>query len=497
MLGLFTDVISIRRKVFAEVASFAFEDRPLSELPKSLYNIIPGEEASYRSDIFKERAIVGERMRLAMGLDVRSAGVYGPITDGVEEIDVNVRMYEPPLINVIPFACEACPTKTYEVTDQCRRCLGHPCQNVCPVNAVSLDKKKANIDQNKCIKCGKCKEVCPYGTIIMYDRPCAVACGVNAIGSDELGRAVIDHDKCVSCGECMQSCPFSAIADKSQIFQLVNALKSNGNLHAIIAPAFVGQFGPMVKPSQVFEAIRRLGFKDVLEVGIGADIETIHEAQEFLDEVPSKVPYMGTSCCPAWYSMVKKMFPDQARYISDSATPMIATASFIKKKDPDAKVVFIGPCVAKKLEALEENTKDYVDFVITFEELFGLFIAKDIEPSEIETDDVVDQASSIGRGFASAGGVAYAVSKVAHQIDPSAVVKYESANGLHECVKLMRLAKAGKKNGMLLEGMGCTGGCIGGPGTVISVAQAQKALKEFQNEAKAVLSTENDYIMSK
>ena len=497
MLGLFTDVISIRRKVFAEVASFAFEDRPLSDLPKSLYNVIPGEEATYRGDIFKERAIVGERFRPAMGLDVRSAGVYGPITDGVEEVDVDVRIYEAPLINVIPFACEACPTKTYEVTDQCRRCIGHPCQTTCPVNAVTIDKKKAHIDQEKCIKCGKCKDVCPYGVIIMYDRPCAVACGVNAIGSDELGRAKIDHDKCVSCGECMQHCPFSAIADKSQIYQLAKALKTSDNLYAIIAPAFVGQFGPMSRPAQVFEAIKRLGFKNVLEVGIGADIGTIHEAQEFLDEVPNKVPFMGTSCCPSWYSMVKKMFPDQARYISDSATPMIATAAFIKKEHPDAKVVFIGPCVAKKLEALEDNTKDYVDFVITFEELFGLFIAKGIEPSEIETEECIDQASSIGRGFASSGGVAHAVSKVASQIDPRAVVKYEVANGLHECVKLMRLAKAGKKDGMLLEGMGCTGGCIGGPGTVISVAQAQKALKEFQSEAAATLSTDNQYIMNK
>lgn len=497
MIGLFTDVISIRRKVFAEVASFAYEDRPLSDIPKSLYNIIPGEEASYRGDIFKERAIVGERIRLAMGLDVRSAGVYGPITDGMEEIDVNVRIYEPPLVNVIPFACEACPTKTYEVTDQCRRCLGHPCQNVCPVNAITIDKKKAVIDQEKCIKCGRCKDICPYGTIILYDRPCAVACGVKAIGSDHLGRAIIDHDKCVSCGECMQACPFSAIADKSQIYQLVKALRSDMNLYAIIAPAFVGQFGPMVTPSQVFEAVRQLGFVEVLEVGIGADIGTIHEAQEFLDEVPSKVPFMGTSCCPAWYQMVKKNFPAQARYISDSATPMIATANFIKKKDPEAKVVFIGPCVAKKLEALEENTRDYVDFVITFEELFGLFIAKDIEPSEIETNEVIDQASSVGRGFASSGGVAHAISKVAQQLDPSAVVKYETANGLHECMRLMTLAKAGKKDGMLLEGMGCTGGCIGGPGTVISIAQAQKALKNFQNEAKSELSTENEYIMGK
>ncbi len=495
MLGIYTDIINIRRKVFAEVATIAYEDRPLSELPKSVFKILPGEEASFRNDIFKERAVVGERIRLAMGLDVRSAGVYGPITDGVEEVDVNERIYEAPLINVIPFACEACPTKTIEVTNHCRRCIAHPCQNVCPVNAITLDKKKANIDQSKCIKCGKCKEVCPYSAIILYDRPCAVSCGVNAIGSDHLGRAKIDHDKCVSCGNCMQACPFAAIADKSQIYQLIKALKSEKHIYAIIAPAFVGQFGPMASPAQVFEAIRQLGFGSVVEVGLGADIETIHEAQEFLDEVPNKRPYMGTSCCPAWAGMVKKMFPDQMPYISDSSTPMIATAQFIKKKDPEAKVCFIGPCTAKKLEALEENVKHYVDFVITFEELFGLFIAKDIEPSEIETDEVINDASTVGRNFAQSGGVAMAVSKVAKQLDPSAVIQVEGANGLHECVKMIRLAKAGKKNGMLLEGMGCEDGCIGGAGTVISVAQARKALQKFSSEAKAELSTQNEKIM--
>lgn len=494
MRGIFNDIISIRRKVFEEVATIAYEDRALSELPKSVFNILPGEEAKFRQDIFKERAVVGERIRLALGLDVRSAGVYGLINDGVDWVDVDQRIYAPPLVNVIPFACEACPTKTYSVTENCRRCIGHPCVNVCPVNAISIDKKKANIDKEKCIRCGKCKEVCPYSAIIMYDRPCAVACGVKAIGSDALGRAKIDHEKCVSCGECMQACPFAAIGDKSQIYQLVKALKKNNNMYAIVAPAFVGQFGPMASPAQVFEAIRMLGFKEVMEVSLGADIETISEAQEFLNEVPEKVPFMGTSCCPSWSMMVNKMFPELARYISDSSSPMIATAQFIKKQHPDAKVVFIGPCVAKKLEALQEKVTEYVDFVITFEELFGLFASREIEPSEIVTTEVINDASKIGRGFAAPGGVADAVKRVAKELDPSAVIQIENANGLHECVKMMKLAKAGKKNGMLLEGMACEGGCIGGAGTVISIAQAKKALAIFSDEASATLSTENKLI---
>lgn len=491
MKGLYTDIIDIRRKVFAETALFALEDRDLKELPRSVYNIIPGEEPKFRTDIFKERAIVAERMRQALGLDIRDAATFGLISDGVEHIDVDVRIYEPPLINVISFACEACPTKTYEVTSSCRRCLGHPCQNICPVNAVTIDKKQAIIDTEKCIKCGKCKDVCPYGAIIKFDRPCAESCGVNAIESDHLGRATINHEKCVSCGQCMQACPFAAIGDKSQIYQLVKALKKEDNMYAIVAPAFVGQFGPMVSPSQLFEGIKLLGFKNVVEVGLGADIGTIHEAEEFLAEVPGKRPYMGTSCCPSWKFMVEKMFPDQAQYISDTATPMIATAQFIKNQNPKAKVVFIGPCIAKKLEALGEKMSKYIDFVVTFEELMGIFVACNLELSELEALSEVEDASALGRGFASAGGVAKAVRKTAEEIDPSRVVQIESANGLQDCVKMMRLAKAGKKNGMLLEGMACPGGCIGGPGTIISIQRAQKALNEFCAEATETLPTKN------
>lgn len=494
MKGIYSDILDFRRKVFAEVADFAYGDKDLSELPKSVFNIIPGEEAIFRTDVFKERAIVGERIRLAMGLDIRDAATFGMINDGIESVDVDTRIYEAPLVNVITYACEACPTNTYEVTANCRRCIGHPCQNICPVNAITIDKKQAIIDKDKCIKCGKCKEVCPYGAIINYGRPCAQACGVNAIESDSLGRAKINYDKCVSCGQCMQACPFAAIGDKSQIYQLVKALKNKDNMYAIVAPAFIGQFGPMASPTQVFEAIKMLGFKEVMEVGLGADIGTIHEAEEFLDEVPNKVPYMGTSCCPAWYSMVKNMFPEQARYISDTSTPMIATAQFIKKNNKDARVVFIGPCIAKKLEALEEKVQKYVDFVITFEELMGLFVSRNIEVSEIDVDYKIQDASSLGRGFASAGGVAKAVRKVAEELDPSRVIHVENANGLHECVKMMRLAKAGKKDGMLLEGMACPGGCIGGPGTIISIQRAQKTLNEFCNKSEIKLPTENQKI---
>ena len=493
----YVDLINIRRQVFAKIAKMAYDGTDLSELEKSSFEILPGEVAIYRDSVFRERAIVDERLRLTMGLNARKPTEYHRVTDGISEVDVDKTQLIEPLINVITHACEACPTKAFNVTDNCRKCLAHPCTNVCPVNAVSIGKNRADINQEKCIKCGRCKETCPYSAIVQYDRPCAAACGVNAIDSDHLGRAQINRDRCVSCGSCIIQCPFGAISDKSQIYQLIKALKSNDHMYAIIAPSFLGQFGPLASPVQIFEGIKQLGFKDVVEVSLGADITTLHEAREFLERVPNEIPYMGTSCCNSWTLMVKKLFPDQFEYISDSASPMVETAKYIKAKDPQAKITFIGPCISKKLEALREDVKDYVHFVVTFEELMGMFVAKGIELSEIEVSKEIQDASTLGRGYAIAGGVADAVKRTALEIDPSREITVEGASSLHECVKLMRVAKAGKKNGYLLEGMACPGGCIAGPGTLASFNRVRKAVTEFKNQAESKTPFDNNIIDEK
>ncbi len=490
----YVDLINIRRQVFAKIARMAYEGTDLSELEKASFEILPGEVATYRDSIFRERAIVDERLRLTMGLNARKPTEYHNVADGISEVDVDKIQFIEPLVNVITFACEACPTKAFYVTDNCRKCLAHPCTNVCPTNAVSIGKNRAIIDQDKCIKCGRCKETCPYSAIVKYEKPCAAACGVNAIDSDYLGRAQINMDRCVSCGNCIVQCPYGAISDKSQIYQLIKALKTNNHMYAIIAPSFLGQFGPLASPVQIFEGIKQLGFEDVVEVSLGADITTLHEAKEFLERVPNEIPYMGTSCCNSWAIMVKKLFPDQYEYISDSASPMVETAKYIKKKDPDAKITFIGPCISKKLEALRDDVKDYVHFVITYEELMGMFVAKGIELSEIEVSKEIQDASSLGRGYAIAGGVAEAVKKTALAIDPSREINVEGASTLHECVKLMKIAKAGKKNGYLLEGMACLGGCIAGPGTIASLNRVRKAVTEFKNQSICTSPLDNEII---
>ena len=421
MRGIYTPVMDIRRKVFTEVARMAYEVNELSDYEKLMrelpFKIIPGEEKSLRSSIFLERAIISERVRLAMGMSLRPLDESVPASEGLEHSVIADKYYEPPLINVIKFACNACPEKVIKVTAMCQGCLAHPCQEVCPKHAISFRNGKSHIDQSLCVKCGRCVNSCPYSAIVKTERPCAAACGMGAIHSDEHGRAEIDYDKCVSCGMCLVNCPFGAIVDKGQIFQLIQSIKRGDEVVAIVAPAFINQF-PGMTPSKLKEAMRLLGFADVAEVAIGADLCTIDEAKDFMEEVPAKIPFMGTSCCPAWSVMAKKRFPQQAECIS---------------------------------------------------------------------------ASADARGFAASGGVAQAVVNAIKKMDPDREVKVMSAQGLADCKKMMMMAKAGKYNGYLLEGMACPGGCIAGAGTLADPAKSVAMLNKYKNEATMKVATETPY----
>ena len=483
MRGLYSSKTKIRHQIFTEIARLAYEGDIEKEMDDLPYKILPGEIATYRDSIFLERAIVGERLRVAMGLPLRNISEHAPISKGVEASLIEEKYYEPPLINIIKFAWNACPEKRVIVTEGCQGCLEHPCQEVCPKQAIHMENGRSVIDQEKCIKCGKCLESCPYNAIIKQERPCAKACGMNAIHSDEYGRAEIDYDKCVSCGMCLVSCPFSAIVDKGQIYQTIMALKSDTPVYAIVAPAVAGQFEPELKNTQLRGAFKALGFTDIKEVAVGADLCTIEEAKDFMKEVPEKIPFMGTSCCPAWSVMAKKTVPQLANCISMALTPMVLTARLLKQEEPDCKIVFVGPCAAKKLEASRKSVRSYVDFVLTFEEVKGMFDAKDVDFASLPEEEPLTQASSDGRGFAVSGGVAAAVVKAVKRMDPDREVKVVSANGLQECKKMLMAAKAGKYNGYLLEGMACPGGCIAGAGTVQTVKKAGVALEKMKKEA--------------
>ena len=471
----------------------AYTDGDYTKAEDLPYVIVPGDQPLHRESIFLERAIAGERVRLAMGLSVRSVQTRSLITEGMDHAAIAQQYYEPPLINIIPYACHACPTNQYRVTESCQNCLAASCQKVCPRDAISFVNGKSRIDTGKCIKCGKCAAACSYHAIIHIERPCQAACGMDAIGMDENGKAVINQDKCVSCGQCLVSCPFGAIVDKGQIYQVVRSIVEGNQVIAIVAPAFIGQFGKYSTPEKFTAAMKRLGFDRVVEVAVGADMCTIEEAKDFLEKVPAQQNFMATSCCPAWHSMVHKLFPAQSKNISMTLTPMVFTARLMKKQFPGCKVVFVGPCAAKKLEAIRENIRSDVDFVLTFEELQGMFEAKEVDFATIEAGEPMNEGTAAGRGFAVSGGVAGAVEKLIHETNPDLEVKTARAEGLRECRKLMTMAKAGKYNGYLLEGMACPGGCVAGAGTILPVDLAAKVVGRYQSEAKSESPLESPY----
>jgi len=488
-------VTEIRRKIFAEVARVAYKSKDIkSDIEAIPYTITPDEEPKYRESIYRERQIAAERVRLAMGLSLRPANKPVHITSGVTKSNVSDKYYEPPLMQVIPSACDKCPENEYEVTNQCRNCVAHYCIKACPKGAISVVNGKSFIDKEKCIKCGKCKAACPYDAIAHKTRPCSQACGIKAVGTDELGRAKIDNDKCVGCGQCMVSCPFGAIADKSQIFQLIRAIRKGDYVVAEVAPAIVGQFGAGITPAIIKGALLDIGFKEVHEVASGADVAAATEAHQYVDEVANgKLPFLLTSCCPAWAMLAKKQFPQLIDKVSQSLTPMVATARRIKQKTPNARVVFIGPCAAKKLEASRESVRSDVDFVITFEELAGIFEAKNIDFSKYVGERSLHEATGAGRGYAVAGGVAAAIEQCIHEYYPSVDVKIEHAEGLADCKKVLLLAKAGKLDGCLIEGMGCPGGCIAGAGTNVSIEKAAAEVKKFVENSSNKLPAKDLY----
>lgn len=485
MRGLHTQVSDLRKDVFVEVARIAYESDNINDDLESVpYKLSPDENPRFRDSVYRERAVSSERTRLALGLSLRPQNKPVHITSGLDEATVDEMYYEPPLMQVIPSACNACEDNVYEVSNLCRGCLAHSCMEVCPRDAITHVDGQAHIDESKCIKCGKCKSACPYDAIGKKVRPCSVACGVKAIESDEYGRAVINQDKCLSCGMCMVSCPFGAIADKSQIFQLIRCMKNGGEVVAEIAPAYAGQFGKEATPDKIYAALLKLGFSQVYEVALGADIGAVTEAHDYVYHVKTgEKPFLLTSCCPAWSMLAKKQFPEIIDSVSKELTPMVATARSIKKEHPNAKVVFIGPCAAKKLEAMRKTVRSDVDFVITFEELDAMFEARGIDPKTIESQGHLHDATAAGRGYAVAGGVSKAIENCIHEYYPDVEVQIEHVEGLDECKKVLMLAKAGRKNGYLIEGMGCPGGCVAGAGTLIPVPEAKKDVQQIVKDS--------------
>ena len=456
-----TKVQYLKYKVLKEVARLAWDGNLLENVMDIPKMIVPGKVPTMRCCVYKERAILGERVKLAMGGKSDNKNI----------------------IEVIDIACDECPAAGYEVTDSCRGCLAHRCEEVCKRGAISFDHNHvAHIDKSKCVECGQCAKVCPFSAIANRKRPCQVACKINAISINENNAAAIDYDKCISCGACVYQCPFGAISDKSYILNAIDIIKKcqegkDFKVFAIVAPAIYSQFS-YAKVGQVVSGIKRLGFHTVIEVALGADIVAKSESMELVEK-----GFLTSSCCPAFKKFIETNYPDLVEYISHNPSPMVALAKYIKEHTENAKVIFIGPCTAKKMEMKNDKVQQYVDCVLTFEELQALFDSRDIDISELE-EDVLDNASYFGRIFARSGGLSEAVAEAlkeqGHEDFPLNAV---TCDGIEECRKALILKSKGFLKENFIEGMACQGGCIGGAGVLTHGDRNKAKVDEYGKQA--------------
>ena len=455
-----TKVQYLKYKVLREVAHQAWEDTLFQNLLNIPQMIVPGKTSTMRCCVYKERAILSERVKIAMG--------------GNSE--------NPNVIEVLDIACDECPAAGYEVTNSCRGCLAHRCEDVCKRGAISFDHDHvAHIDKTKCVECGQCAKVCPYSAIINRKRPCQIACKIKAISINEDNAAAIDNSKCIQCGACVYQCPFGAITDKSYILDVIDLLKKSQNnekykVYAVVAPSISSQFN-YAKLGQVITGLKKLGFYTVIEAALGADMVAMAESKEL-----SEKGFLTSSCCPAFVQYIKSSFPNLLPLVSHNLSPMATLAKYIKKTNEKAKVVFIGPCTAKKAEAKLDSVKPFIDSVLTFEELQALYDSKNIDITTLE-EDVLDNASYYGRIFARSGGLSDAVSQALTEQNIDFDLKPSVCDGIEAC-KIALLKKS--KNVLdanFIEGMACMGGCIGGAGCLTHGEKSKADVDKYGKEA--------------
>ena len=456
-----TKVQLLKYKVLREVARQACQGtltENLLDIPKT---IIPGNTPTMRCCIYKERAIIEERVKVAMGGDKSN----------------------PNVIEVIEIACDECPIGGCEVTNACRGCLAHRCEDACRFGAISFDDQHvAHIDKTKCKNCGACSKVCPYTAIVSRKRPCENACKIKAIEMNENKTAGIDNSKCIACGACVYQCPFGAIMDKSFILDVIDILKKSENntqykVFAVVAPAISSQF-TYAKLGQVITGLKELGFHTVVEAALGADMVANAESKELAEK-----GFLTSSCCPAFVSYIEKSFPELKPFVSHNLSPMATIAKYIKEHEAPCKVVFIGPCTAKKAEAQREEVKPYVDAVMTFEELQALFDSKDMDITALP-ENLLDNASYFGRIFARSGGLSDAVRE---GLKENGIEDFELKPCACDGIEACRIALLKKSKNLLtenfIEGMACTGGCIGGAGCLTHGEKNKADVDRYGKEA--------------
>ena len=472
-------VVALKHRIVEALARYLWEgDLTEEKKEEIIYRMSPGPHATWRCCVYKEREILRWRIRLACNQNC----------DPKKKVNNIVQVIDP--------ACEECPLASYTVTDNCRLCLGKACINSCRFDAIHIEAGRAKIDVNKCKECGMCANACPYGAIAHLVRPCKKVCPVDAIHYDEYGVCQIDEEKCIRCGQCIHNCPFGAIDSKVTVLDVIEDIKAGKEVYAMTAPATEGQYGDDISMGALRAALKKCGFADMIEVGLGGDMTAAYEALEW-EEAYKEGRKMTTSCCPAFLRLLKTQFPDVYKEnMSTIVSPMCAVSRYIKAVHPGAVTVFIGPCIAKKSESQEMDIEGNADYVLTYGEMSSLLRSKDIEITPVEED--YQEASLYGKGFASSGGVAEAVLSCMRErgVDTSNITVHKAAGG-KPCAVAIRLLQLGKLPEDFVEGMICEGGCLGGPSKHTAVNVTTMARKKLFAKAdrRSVLENLKNYPM--
>lgn len=477
--------IHIKKEILVRIIKAFLSDDFEHQARLIPYDMRPkGMEVPYRCCVYKERAIIKDRTIAGLGFPIEEDDERVSLSDYAKQALERTQISEKNL-TVLQTACKGCATNRIYVTDLCQGCVARPCQSTCKFGAISIVNGRSVIDDTKCKKCQMCVNACPYKAIVKISVPCEDSCPVGAIKKDETGFASIDYDKCINCGRCTAACPFGAVHERSQIIDILKAIKSDKKVIAMIAPSIIGQF-----PGNIYQlktAIINSGFDDVYEVAQGADITANTEAKEFIERMEEGQNFMTTSCCAGYNQLIKKHLSEIKPFVSDTKTPLYYTAEIVKKEHSNAVTVFVSPCVAKRAEGYENPN---VDYVMSYEELGALFVAKKIQITELEESKYIVESSKQGRNFGYSGGVAESVKKSLKDEDS---VKPCIINGLNKdsIKQLKKYAASGVCEGCnLVEVMCCEGGCIGGNATLNNQKTAKKLIDNFTQNSEDIKKVE-------
>lgn len=469
--------IHLKKEILIRLVKAFFSDDFAENTRLIPYDMRPkGAEVPYRCCIYKERAILKDRAIAGLGFQIEEdderKSLHTYAKEALKRTELDNRN-----LTVLQAACKGCVSSQIHVTDLCQGCVARPCETTCKFGAISIVDGKSHIDTTKCKKCKMCMNACPYSAIVQTTVPCEAACPVGAISKDETGFASIDFEKCISCGKCIAACPFGAVHERSQLIDILKAIKSDKKVVAMIAPSIVGQFPGTLY--QLKTAILKAGFDEVIEVAQGADITTKNEAAEFKERMEEGASFMTTSCCAAYNNLVAKHLPEIKPFVSTTKTPLYYTAELVKNAEPDTITVFVSPCVAKRSEG---KANDNVNFVMSYEELGAVFIGRQIDVLNCEETEFETKSSKQGRKFGVSGGVASAVQFLAPEAKPCII------NGLNKTTikELKQYATKGECAGCnIVEVMSCEGGCAGGNATInqprISAKQLNQLLENSED----------------